>query len=491
MSKSHSLSYPRRLKNTMRPGLTALLAAALCPSLALSQSLETPLNEVDMAMTLRGDFTLASVGDLMIRRPASMNDDAAVQAVFEMLQDADLAFGNMEGELANLRDFDGPLNGFVGSHEVAPDLKLMGFDMVNRAQNHLLDSEYEGMFSTNALLDEAGIVHAGTGSNLQEAAAPAYLEIPKGRVALVGVHTPIFPEHRRLAATPQIGSFGGRPGLNMLNYSETILVSQQQLDALRLIRDEFQQYRNDYDNPWPAARNSSDTLLSISASSSGSNDPSYRVAGANEKPGTIIYSMNETDVNRVLRNIRNARQFADFVIAAAHIHQSQSVVERQHLSTRPPQFYEELAHRAIDTGADAFVGTGVQTLRGIEIYNGKPIFYGLGEFFRESLWNPPVVMGIQDADQQSGLQQFSRNFGNSTQSLESVVAISHYEAGELSEVRLYPIELGSDGPDSQLGIPRLAGRQQARDILQRLQRLSDSWGTQIDINGSVGTIRVN
>ena len=80
-----------------------------------------------------------------------------------------------------------------------------------------------------------------------------------------------------------------------------------------------------------------------------------------------------------MRNLRNARQLGDFVIVAAHIHQSQSTLEMQHLSTRPPAFYIELAHRAIDTGADAFVGSGIQTLRGIEIYRGKPIFYGLGE----------------------------------------------------------------------------------------------------------------
>ena len=89
-------------------------------------------------------------------------------------------------------------------------------------------------------------------------------------------------------------------------------------------------------------------------------------------------------MNRVLRNIKNAGQFGDFVVAAAHIHQSRSILETQHLSTRPPAFYVELAHQAIDAGADVFVGTGVQTLRGVEIYNGKPIFYGLGEFFREA-----------------------------------------------------------------------------------------------------------
>ena len=79
------------------------------------------------------------------------------------------------------------------------------------------------------------------------------------------------------------------------------------------------------------------------------------------------------------------------------------------------------------------------------------------------------------------MQQFARNFGGSTQSLESLVAISHYEDGELTEVRLYPIELGFDGPDSRLGIPRMADVQHAEQILERVERLSDEWGTEIDI----------
>ena len=39
-----------------------------------------PLNPRDMAMTIPGDFVLASVGDLMMRRPASQLADDAVQA---------------------------------------------------------------------------------------------------------------------------------------------------------------------------------------------------------------------------------------------------------------------------------------------------------------------------------------------------------------------------------------------------------------------------
>ena len=123
-----------------------LIVYALAWTISISAQTPPPLNQRDMVMTIPGDFNFASVGDLMMRRPASQLADTAVQAALQLISEADLAVGNMEGELANLRDFDGPLNGFVGTHEVAADLKKIGFDMVNRAQNHLLDSEVEGMF---------------------------------------------------------------------------------------------------------------------------------------------------------------------------------------------------------------------------------------------------------------------------------------------------------------------------------------------------------
>jgi len=483
------VSHTRSLRLTVLR-LFLLAGLIVCSLSALAQAPVPPLNSRDMAMTLTGDFTIASVGDLMMRRPASQLADPDVQAALRLIRDADLAVGNMEGELANLRDFEGPLNGFVGSHEVAADLKKIGFDMVNRAQNHLFDSEAEGMFSTNALLDEAGIAHAGTGRNLDAAAAPVYLEIPQGRVAMVGMHAPLWHELRRLAATPQVGNLGGRPGLNMLNYSETIVVSEQQLAALKQVRDQFLEFSSNYDNPRPLPQNEPSDRLRFPASSSGREDPTYRVARPGETPGTIDYTIRSTDLTRTLRSIRNAKRYADFVVATAHIHQGQSVLEQMHLSTKPPQFYIDIAHQAIDVGADIFVGHGVQLLRGIEIYQGKPIFYGLGEFFREALWTLPEQMGQTDANQHGARENFARNFGGSTQSLESLVAVSHYRDGELAEVRLYPTELGAEGPDSRLGIPRLAPPDIAQRILERMQRLSSEFGTTIDIQGSVGVIKI-
>ena len=40
----------------------------------------------------------------------------------------------------------------------------------------------------------------------------------------------------------------------------------------------------------------------------------------------------------------------------------------------------EIAHAAIDAGADIVIGHGPHYSLPVEIYKGKPIFYGLGSF---------------------------------------------------------------------------------------------------------------
>jgi poly-gamma-glutamate synthesis protein (capsule biosynthesis protein) len=97
----------------------------------------------DLQLKITAPFTIASVGDVMIKRPASAFQDAELQDIFGILRRADIAVGNMEGNLADIPRFNGPLSGMMGSKEVAPDLKAMGFDLLGRANNHIFDSEIE------------------------------------------------------------------------------------------------------------------------------------------------------------------------------------------------------------------------------------------------------------------------------------------------------------------------------------------------------------
>ena len=195
-----------------------LLFVAFAPSSAWSQT-PPPLAPRDMAMTMPGTFTFVSVGDIIIKTPISRLADENVQAALRLIREGDVAFANLEGNLADFRSYRELLSGsqgrpadLVASAEVARDLKPMGFDLVNRANNHLFDNELEGMVETSRLLDEVGIVHAGSGRNLDEAAAPAFLETPKGRAALVGMNTPGLSGLERLAATSRTGNLNGKPG---------------------------------------------------------------------------------------------------------------------------------------------------------------------------------------------------------------------------------------------------------------------------------------
>lgn len=63
---------------------------------------------------------------------------------------------------------------------------------------------------------------------------------------------------------------------------------------------------------------------------------------------------------------------SDFVIVYMHY--------GNEYSRSPNQMQESISHKAIDAGADTVVGAHAHVTQGIEMYNGKPIFYNLGNF---------------------------------------------------------------------------------------------------------------
>ena len=103
----------------------------------------------------------------------------------------------------------------------------------------------------------------------------------------------------------------------------------------------------------------------------------YRIGA---RTGDLSYEMNAGDLRENLRSIRNGKFFSDFMMVAVHAHQNSYEFQRYSFDNAVPDFLVEFAHAAIDNGADVFLGQGVHTLRGIEIYKGKPIFYGLSNF---------------------------------------------------------------------------------------------------------------
>ena len=65
----------------------------------------------------------------------------------------------------------------------------MGFNLMSLSNNHAWDLGPCGVEATRAAADLYGVTHAGTGSSIKEAVAPAYLKVHDTTIALVAATT--------------------------------------------------------------------------------------------------------------------------------------------------------------------------------------------------------------------------------------------------------------------------------------------------------------
>ena len=447
----------------------------------------------ELAMKIAAPFTVAAVGDVFgAMAPITPLAEPRLQSLLKVMRDADVGFANAESSIADLPRFQGPFGGLLAPKAAAADLKAMGVRIAARANNHVGDNTSEGMFATNALLDEVGIAHAGTGRNLEEARDAAYVMTSKGRVGLVSL-MPISDDapggdnqgasFQRTAATSRSGNVGGAPGLNPLRLTTYHLVTADEFQALKKIRDAANARRSEVSVPGPAPADRPDRLEVFGK---------YYKIGT--KTGDLSYEMNAADLRENLRSIRNGKFFADFMIVSVHAHQNSFTFQRYSFDNNVPDFLVEFAHAAIDNGADMFVGHGVHTIRGVEIYKGKPIFYGLSNFcfYMNSPIGSDQANGAGDLTRAERSQANVDRLGLSHQdNMEALLAATRFENGKLAEVRIYPADVGKGyRPVSKIGIPLTPAPEVAREILEKVQRLSRPFGTNMTIENGVGVIRV-
>ncbi len=85
------------------------------------------------------------------------------------------------------------------------------------------------------------------------------------------------------------------------------------------------------------------------------------------KPG-VAYS----DYNRIAEIVHQARSRCDVLIVNFH--------GGTELADLPNEIQTAVAHSVISSGADIFIGHHPHVLQPVELYNGKPILYSLGNF---------------------------------------------------------------------------------------------------------------
>ena len=215
-----------------------------------------------------------------------------------------------------------------------------------------------------------------------------------------------------------------------------------------------------------------------------------------DKPGVHTEPLKE-DVDGMAAVVRNASKVADYTIVNSHTHEGGA--ERYY----PPEFFVTFAHAMVDAGADVVSASGPHVLRGIEIYKGKPILYGLANFIFENetlLRQPPenyAPLGMT-LESGAGVGDFNdRRSNNDTIGFpadpriwESVIAMPRFSGKKLSELKLYPISLGYKKPRAQRGWPMLAAPELAKKIIDDVIQFSTPFGTAIDFKDGVGIVRI-
>ncbi len=420
-----------------------------------------------------------AVGDVLCQKRLAEDYDG-FKEVKEFIELGDARFFNLETTVNREGECYG--NQFSGgtyircNPEVARDMLKFGFNITTFNNNHAMDFAHEGLVRTLDYVNEMGIVNAGVGMNLHEAAAPAYLETKAGRVALIAINTSFNPA---LMAGEQSRRIKGRPGINGVTVSQKIVLPKDDFEKIKEIGDlcginkpKMVTRREGYYPFLPDDVAELGELQFVLGDDYG-----------------LLLEANEDDMQRVKKAIEEANMKADYVMVSLHSHQL--LGEDKHAV---PEFLRDLSHALIDAGADAILGHGPHLLRPIEVYKNKPIFYSLGDFVIQ-LYDVDIApedfyKKYKMTSDKSTIEllrersaNFTRGLMEDVRMLETV--IPYWETDEnknLTSLRLMPVK-ASKGEGKMLeGLPR-----PAKDLafIDNLAKMSKPYGVDITLENGV------
>lgn len=413
-----------------------------------------------------------AVGDILVQKRLPDNYDG-FEPIKAFIEQGDARFFNLETTLNYEGEcFASQFSGgtYVRTNpEMYYDMLRYGFNMTTANNNHAFDFSFEGFGRTLEVLNESGIVHAGIGSNLHSAAAPAYLETANGRVALISVCTSFAAP---MMAGEQSRRVPGRPGINGLRITKKVTVPREDFEVIRRVGEKCgincQKMITRAEGYYPQLP---DGVCEIGEQ--------QFILG--EDYGTL-FEINKKDIDRLKASIREAEMSADYVIVSVHNHQIEGMDK-----SAVPRFLEKLFHDIVDFGADAVIGHGPHLLRAIEVYKEKPIFYSLGDFLIQ-LYD--VAFAPEEFYEKQGmtsddsvmdlLKKRSRDFtcGLMAQKemREAVIPLWETEGKSVKSIRLMPV-LASLGEGKHLeGLPRPA---QDTAFMDRLAALCAPYGVSL------------
>jgi len=369
-----------------------------------------------------GDIIITCVGDMIFNAQISRLSESDHRQLLRIMQEADIAYGNLEFSINDHPEFQRPFYNFRTPTKFAWEVAAIGINLVSMANNHALDFGPEGLADCLRALDHAGITHAGAGLTLAAAHEPGTMKVQsqKTRFATLSYMRYWTMKYRSREA--------GAPGLATIDPAEIL------------------------------------------------------VAGAEGKVETVEGLLAD-DVSRMEDDIVMAKRHNDIVIVALHNHDL-SHHRAYGIQDTTPANDQIMYRRAIDAGADMVIGSGPHVLRAIEFYKGKPIFFSLSNFIYQ--YRTPDQIPIDLIHQRDGEIARPTNVSvwdrrDPPQIFEGVMLRLTINKETLKRIELIPFTIDDEGP--LYGVPRLASDKRGKEIIDTLQRLSLPANTKIVSKG--------
>ncbi len=261
---------------------------------------------------------LTMIGDVNLM--GVTDADIPFRCVQSRMREADLVFANLECLLTMRKGGTAvEVEGFFADPEVALDcLKRGGIEAVGLANN--VNYGADAIAVSIERLEGAGIAHTGAGSNIAHARAPAIVERKGVRIGLLQRSSVYW------ATNHEAGKNSG--GIAVVRGHTAYQVPMYKMK---------------------------------------------REIPPMNRPGIPPYIVTWTDpayLAMLREDVAALRNRCDVLVLACHWGLHKDIL----------QYMTEIAHTAIDTGADIVVGHGPHYSLAVESYKGRPIYYGLGSF---------------------------------------------------------------------------------------------------------------
>jgi len=356
-------------------------------------------------------YKLLIAGDVMLDKDTSKDRKCAIASLKDLC--------NVLGINAAICDLEIPLTergypsdkliAWRASPFVAQDLKEMGFTCISLANNHICDYGIDGLLDTLEALRSQKILCVGAGRNLKEALAPAVIQVAKGTTLAVFSVSCTLPKNS--AASEK------RPGAAPIRIHTSYEIDSGRLD---------------------------------------------------EGPGSLPHvhsEVYEEDLERVCEAITRSKQKGWLTIVLLHwgIGMQNQLTEYQ----------QTLARRLVASGCDLIIGGHAHTIQAIEVIDGVPVFYCLGNFLVDSKLMNAAFKNLSP-DAVALVRQMSS---------QSLIVTLEFTKDRRVSLEIMPVALHDDG------VPYLVDRKRAQQILREVEDLSKkplSWS----VKGGKGYIQL-